>query len=100
MDLTTREKRLFTAEEDRRELAEVGLHGDVECSVCDGLADTEAVTLMGIVYCPDCAFNEALRLRNDGEEWGALTRHDQVEALEIIETQARVERTVLTRRAS
>jgi hypothetical protein len=72
---------------------------DVGCVACEESASGEAVTLMGLVYCADCGADEAFRLRATGDEWSALTLHDQVEVLEVIETQARVERAQLTGKA-
>ena len=96
MDLTTSEKRLFVAEEDRREAAESG--APVDCVACDSEAGDDAVVLLGVTYCVDCGADEAFRLRGDGDEWTALSRADQVEALEIIESQARAERMQLVKK--
>ena len=97
MHLDQNERRIFTEYEERRELAEVGLSGDVECSGC-GSATGTVVVLLGLTRCPDCAMSAALHLRYHDDEWSALTRHDQVEALEVIETQAQIERMALVRR--
>jgi len=97
MHLTTADRRTHTAYEAARERAEVGAEG-VECTACESEVGGEPIVLMGLVYCTDCGFAEALRLRSDESEWSALARPDQVEALETIEIQAWAERKHLVRR--
>ena len=99
MHLTTADRRTHTAYEEQRELAEVGAAG-VDCTACEVEVGGEPVVLLGLAYCTDCGFAEALRLRSDESEWSALSRSDQVEALETIEIQARSEREHLARRRS
>jgi len=99
MHLSESDRRIHTAYEAARELAEIGAAG-TECAACESEVGGEPIVLMGLVYCTDCGFAEALRLRSDESEWSALSRPDQVEALETIEQQARSEREHLARRAS
>lgn len=80
-------------------LRRIGSTTNVECVACREGSTGEAITLMGLVYCAGCGTDEAFRLRATGDEWSALTLHDQVEVLDVIETQARVERAQLTGKA-
>lgn len=98
MNLNGNERRIFTAYEEQRELAEVGLHGEVECIACSTEIGGEPVVLLGVSYCDDCGSDEAFRLRATGDEWSALTRADQVEVLEVIETAAHAERAYLVKK--
>jgi len=99
LHLSESDRRTHLAYEEQRELAEIGAAG-VDCAACEAEVGGEPVVLMGLTYCPDCGFAEALRLRSDESEWSALARPDQVEALETIEQQARSEREHLARRRS
>ena len=72
----------------------------VDCTACGGTClDGAASVLQGLVYCEDCVMAEALRLRSDESEWRELSRADQVEALDALETGARLERMQLARKA-
>ncbi len=74
---------------------------DVPCDGCGTeTAEGTTVVLTGACYCPECAFATAIQMRVTGALWDSLSRHDQAEVLEVIETGAHIERRQLLRRAA